>query len=300
MERRLGRGLGGLLAGSTAEPAVTSGGAVGESQVGEIALASVRPNPFQPRKEFDPAGLEELISSIRQHGLLQPIVVRARGDVHEIVSGERRFRAFRALQRSSIPAVVRADVSDAQMLELALVENLQRRDLDVMERAQGFRRMQDELHLTQEQVAERVGLQRSTVANHLRLLELPEPAQRALVQGLIQMGHARALLGVKDPAAATKLLERVVREDLSVRDVEALARPTAVRGESGETAEAIKTVVPAAPWVRDLEGRMREFLGTKVQLKNGPGYRGQIVIDYYQREDLEKLAQVLAPRDSVR
>jgi ParB family chromosome partitioning protein len=223
--------------------------------------------------------------------------VRARGDSYELVSGERRLRAFRELGRTLIPAILRPDVSDAEMLELALVENLQRRDLDPIERASGYRKMMEQLGLTQEQVADKVGLQRPTVANHLRLLELPEPAQQALAKGLIQMGHARALLGCKSSEQVQKLLEKAVRDDLSVREVEALVRVRT--SPTGQSAEPVKVVVPQAPWVRDLEDRMRDHLGTKVQLKNGPGYRGQIVIEYFQREDLERLSEILAPRERL-
>ena len=295
MERRLGRGLSALFTqpNSQAAPALEP-----ETQAREeLPIERIRANPFQPRRSFDPVGLEELVQSIRQHGLLQPIVVRAQGDGFELISGERRLRAFRELGRTQIPAIQRADVSDAEMLELALVENLQRRDLDPIERAQGYRKMVEQLGLTQEQVADKVGLQRPTVANHLRLLDLPEPAQQALAKGLIQMGHARALLGCKAGEQAQRLLEKTVRDDLSVREVEALVR--ARSSPTSPPAEPVKVVVPQAPWVRDLEDRMRDHLGTKVQLKNGPGYRGQIVIEYFQREDLERLSEILAPRERL-
>jgi len=295
MERRLGRGLSALFTQPSSQEAPQS---EPEAQAREeLPIERIRANPFQPRRNFDPVGLEELVQSIRQHGLLQPIVVRARSDAFEVVSGERRLRAFRELGRTRIPAILRPDVSDAEMLELALVENLQRRDLDPIERASGYRKMIEQLGLTQEQVADKVGLQRPTVANHLRLLELPEPVQQALAKGLIQMGHARALLGCKGGDQVQKLLEKTVRDDLSVREVEALVRVRAA--PTSQSTEPVKVVVPQAPWVRDLEDRMRDHLGTKVQLKNGPGYRGQIVIEYFQREDLERLSEILAPRERL-
>lgn len=266
-------------------------------------MDAIEVNPYQPRQVFDPAAVEELVQSIRQHGLLQPIVVRPKGAGYQLISGERRLRAFRILGRTSIPATVREGVSDQEMLELALVENVQRKDLDPIERALGFRRMMDQLQLTQEQVADKVGLQRSTVANQVRLLELPENVRQALAKGLIQMGHARALLGAKVDSDRLALLERTVREDLSVRSVEDLVRNLNKRPEPSSATEGDdeggKTITPQAPWVRDLESRMREHLGTKVQLKNGPGYRGQIVIDYYQREDLERLMAILAPKPTL-
>lgn len=307
MERRLGRGLGSLLAGGSTEEIAAPAVAAAPVQPGstpQIPIDAIEVNPYQPRQIFDPAGVEELVQSIRQHGLLQPIVVRPHGSGYQLISGERRLRAFRILGKSAIPATIREGVTDQELLELALVENVQRKDLDPVERAQGFRRMMEQLHLTQEQVADKVGLQRSTVANQLRLLELPENVRQALAKGLIQMGHARALLGAKSEADQLALLERTVREDLSVRSVEDAVRQGnkpagTAAGHPADAATNAKTLTPQAPWVRDLENRMREHLATKVQLKNGPGYRGQIVIDYYQREDLERLMAILAPKPTV-
>lgn len=307
MERRLGRGLGSLLAGGSTEEIAAPAVAAAPVQPGstpQIPIDAIEVNPYQPRQIFDPAGVEELVQSIRQHGLLQPIVVRPHGSGYQLISGERRLRAFRSLGKSAIPATIREGVTDQELLELALVENVQRKDLDPVERAQGFRRMMEQLHLTQEQVADKVGLQRSTVANQLRLLELPENVRQALAKGLIQMGHARALLGAKSEADQLALLERTVREDLSVRSVEDAVRQGnkpagTAAGHPADAATNAKTLTPQAPWVRDLENRMREHLATKVQLKNGPGYRGQIVIDYYQREDLERLMAILAPKPTV-
>ncbi len=188
MEKRLGRGLGSLLG--------TSSPAEAPKATSELAVDQIRPNPFQPRRHFEPSALEELAQSIRQHGLLQPIVVRAAASGFELISGERRLRASKLAGRTTIPAIVRPNVTDKDLLELALVENVQRQDLDAIERALGFRRMQDELAMTQEAVADRVGLKRSTVANHLRLLDLPQTVQEGIAKGLISMGHARALLAV--------------------------------------------------------------------------------------------------------
>lgn len=290
MERRLGRGLGSLLGGS--DPVEPMKGAQ------ELDIARVRPNPHQPRKTFDPQALEELTQSIRQHGVLQPIVVRPSGSSFEIVSGERRWRASQAAGRLTIPATVRADIRDDQMLELALVENLQRQDLDAMERAHGYRDMMETLQVTQEQVAEKVGLKRATVANHLRLLELPVQAQDAVRKGLISMGHARALIGIPKQERILSLVERIAREDLSVREVERIVREQAKPVSSAPAASA--AAHPVLPWVRELEERMREHLGTKAKLQVGPGYRGQIVVEFYNRADLDRLAGLLAPKDELR
>lgn len=285
MERRLGRGLGSLLSEA-------KGGAESRQN---LDLTRIRPNPYQPRKSFDAASLQELKSSIERHGVLQPVVVRLAGDDYELISGERRWRASRLAGKTDIPAVVRTAVSDDDMLELALVENVQRRDLDPIERARGFRQMMDRLRLTQEQVASRVGLQRSTVTNHLRLLELPEDVQEAVGQGLVNMGHARALLGLRDPEAQKTLLEETVRGDLSVRVVERKVREAREAPARNETPEP----TPKAPWAVELETRLRDSLGTKVRVQPGPDERGQIVIEYFDRAGLETLIGRLVPRVTI-
>lgn len=284
MERRLGRGLGSLL---STEPAP-------QEPRSEVALAKIRPNPFQPRKTFPPEALAELQSSIQVHGVLQPVILRSAPGGYELIAGERRWRASQALGLQTIPAVFRDQVSDEAMLELALVENLQRADLDPIEKARGFKQLLDQ-GLTQEQVAQKVGLQRSSVANMLRLLELSEAVQKVVVEGLITMGHARALLGIADRARQEELCALAVRRGLSVREVE-----QRVRELQGRTEEKPRTVIPPPPpWVRDMENRIRAHLGTKVQVKNGEGYQGQIVIDYHGRDDLDRLFSLLAPKKSL-
>ena len=303
MERRLGRGLGSLLGGSTADlPAKAPETPAPDA---ELSILEIRPNPHQPRETFDPEGLEELRDSIRRHGVLQPVVVRAAAEGYELIAGERRWRAARLAGLERIPATIRHEVSDEVMLELALVENVQRRDLDALEKARGYRNMMEQLGLTQEQVAEKVGLKRATVANHLRLLELPEDIQGALIRGLITMGHARALLALPDGEAQAALLGTIVREGLSVRQTEARVRGGSPTG--GSTPAAAAATAPAEPeapeeelpWVTDLQRRMQIHLGTKVQLQNREGYKGKIVIDYYGREDLERLLEILAPREEI-
>lgn len=272
----------------------------------EIAVLEIRPNPHQPRKTFDPEGLEELRDSIRNHGLLQPVVVRRSADGYELIAGERRWRAARLAGLDRVPALIKEDVSDGDMLELALVENVQRRDLDALEKARGYQRLMEHLSLTQDQVAQKVGLKRATVANHLRLLDLPEDLQGALTRGLITMGHARALLGVEGEEAQAALLGVIVRDGLSVRQTEARVRgastadSTAADGESPpqqRAAVAEPAEGPIAPWVTDLQRRMQIHLGTKVQLQNREGFKGKIVVDYYGREDLERLIELLAPQE---
>jgi ParB family transcriptional regulator, chromosome partitioning protein len=305
LERRLGRGLGSLL-GTEAE-------GIEEGMAGEgpasLALDQIRPNRHQPRKAFDPASLEELRDSVQTHGILQPIVVRQTPLGYELIAGERRWRAARLAGLKAIPAIVREGVSDGEMLELALVENVQRRDLNALEKARGYQQLLEQLGLTQEEVAARVGLKRATVTNHLRLLGLPIVAQEALTKGLVSMGHARALLGVREEASQTDLLGRIIREGLSVRQTEEavqgieLAENERAAGSSEEVegADQAATSEPQqeAPWVRELQRRMQIHLGTKVRLANGPGYSGSIVIEYYSREDLDRLVEQLAPRDGL-
>ncbi len=298
MEKRLGRGLGSLLGGGTqAEPEAAEMKPLGGPA--ELEIDRIVPNPFQPRTEFDSAGLDELAASIANHGVLQPIVVRRTPDGgFELIAGERRFRASKKVGLSSIPAVVKTQVSDREMLELALVENVQRQALNPMEKALAFKEMQDSLGLSQEQVADKVGLRRSTVANHLRLLSLPEPARDAVRQGLISMGHAKALVGLGESEVLSHL-EKIVRDGLSVREIEGIVREEAGRATAPEVLTPESEGEPQAPWIADIETRMREALGTKVTIRNGDGYRGQIQVEYYNRGDLDRLIEKLTDKKTL-
>lgn len=282
MEKRLGKGLGSLLGGEVTQPARPDS---------SLPTELLRPNPFQPRRSFDALALQELGDSIRQHGMMHPIVVRRAGDRYEIISGERRWRASQAIGQERVPVTIRENVEDRQMLELALVENLQRRDLNPIERAHGFKNMSEQLGLTQEQVAEKVGLQRSTVANHLRLLELPKKVQDALAADLIQMGHARALVSVPDPREQLALMETTVRQGLSVRQVEERVRV------SGAVKPRRRLPAPptGAPWASELARRLSEALGTKVRVTANEGERAQIVIDCFSHAELTRVADHIAP-----
>jgi ParB family transcriptional regulator, chromosome partitioning protein len=287
MERRLGRGLGSLLTRET-HPAPAGN---------LVDIDQVVPNPVQPREDFEPEALKELEESIRRHGVLQPILVRPSGTGYQIVSGERRWRAARAAGLSSIPVTVRQDVRDDEMLELALVENLQRRDLNPIERAKGFLNLLQSLGLTQEQVASKVGLPRTTVTNHLRLLELSSNVQAALESGLLSMGHAKALLGVRSVEAQDALLQEIVRKGLSVREVEQRVRQEPAAGAISPSSSPRKAD-PA--WVATLESKMRSRLGTKVAIHNLPGrYEGEIVIRYYDRESLDRLVGILVEEQTL-
>ena len=320
MERRLGRGLGSLL-GQTQEPgtpqaASAEGIATGsrgpgsaQSAAPEAAPANVaavfvdvsliRRNPDQPRKTFDSAALEELRQSIQLHGVIQPICVRRTKTGYEIVSGERRWRAARSAGLAQIPATIKEDLDDGASLELAIVENVQREDLDALEKARGYQALMERIGLTQEAVAERVGLNRSTITNHLRLLELPQDAQEALKSGLISMGHARALLSFKGEKEILGALGQVVRKELSVRETEQLARDGGASNGAKATASAAKAKDADAPWVGEIETQLRERLGVKVSLRNGKKYRGSITLDYSNREELERIVEMIAPKETL-
>ncbi|HET7790051.1 MAG TPA: ParB/RepB/Spo0J family partition protein [Gemmatimonadales bacterium] len=288
--RRLGRGLEALL-GPTREEAEREGSLV------ELAIKDIRPNPFQPRQEVEPTALEELKSSIRQAGLLQPVVVRpapADGDHYQLIAGERRLRACQALGWEKIPAVKR-DVDDRTVLTLALVENLQRDDLSPVDEARGYERLMAEFSLTQQDVADAVGRDRSTVANALRLLKLPAAVLTMLHEGHLTVGHARALLALEDPRAATALGQEAVAQGLSVREVEERVRG----GRAPERRPRLKKGMGQAPEVRRVEDALRRRLGTDVRLTLRAKGKGQVHIAFYSNDDLARLLELIlgAPFD---
>ncbi|HEY8414269.1 MAG TPA: ParB/RepB/Spo0J family partition protein [Thermaerobacter sp.] len=269
------RGLEALLPG--VQPAGTEG-----ERIEHIEIDRVRPNPYQPRRDFDPQAMAELVESIRQHGIVQPLLVRREGDGYRLVAGERRWRAAREAGLKVVPAVVR-EMSDTEMMEIALVENLQREDLNPIEEAQGYRMLCEELGLTQEQVSQRVGKSRSHIANMMRLLQLPEDLRRLVAEGKLSTGHAKVLLGVASPSEMRQLAARVLSEGLTVRQLERLV---ASAGKPRKARQAAPAAV--APEVRDLAERLQRALGTRVSI-HARGERGQIVIEYYSLDDLERL-----------
>jgi ParB family chromosome partitioning protein len=290
----LGRGLDALI------PAAPAPASVREETPSraptQLRTAEIAPNPDQPRRRFDESELERLADSIRRYGVLQPVVVRRASDgaarPYELVVGERRWRASQRAGRETIPAVVQ-DVEPNELLEVALVENVQRRDLNPIELAQAFRALLDGGR-TQDEVGERVGLERSTVANHLRLLELPKELQEDVELGTLSMGHAKALLQLQNPERRRHLRERIVAEALSVRAAEALARSLATVGASraGETAAAPASAAPPDPNLRHLIGQLEAHLMTRVRVE-AAGERGRIEIDYYGAEDLDRLSRLI-------
>ncbi len=278
MQRRLGRGLDFLLSGGAPETK--------DGEVLHVEVARVRPNPFQPRRDFAPEELEELAASIREHGVLQPIVLREVEDGYELIAGERRLRACQRLGLATVPALVR-EATDTQMLELALIENLQRQDLNAIEIARGYAAYIQRLDLTQEEAARRLGKSRPAVANMLRLLDLPGDLQDLVSRGALTMGHARALLGLGDVERQRALAHRVEAERLSVREVEDLVG----RAERPVPAPPPGVDEPQSH-MEDLEDRLQQHLGTKVRIRQLRG-RGRITIEYFSPEDLDRLLGLL-------
>ncbi|HDH99738.1 MAG: hypothetical protein DRP94_02665 [Candidatus Latescibacterota bacterium] len=273
--RALGKGLGALL------PELSEG-----SRVQQIPVADIEPNPFQPRMNLDEAGIEELKRSIQEKGVIQPIVVRRlEGGRYQIVIGERRWRAVKEAGMETIPAIVRDVSSVEEMIELALVENIQREDLNPIDEANAYKVLMEECNLTQEEVAKRVGKDRSTVANLLRLLKLPDEVQERILDGELSMGHARALLSLDDPEEQVRLCREIIKNGWSVRKVEHIVRARR---------EPKKEVKPKDkdPIIRDLEENLQRALGTAVRIIKG-GRKGRIEIEFYSDRDLERLISLL-------
>ena len=276
-----GRGLGALLSSSPSPAAETA-----LSKVQELPIDSIVPNPRQPRKAFDTKGLQDLSQSLKRSGVLQPVVVRRHGQQFQIVVGERRWRAAKMAGLSHIPAVVR-EATDAETLELALVENLLREDLNPMEEAEAYQRLLTEFAWTQEELGQRVGKDRSSVANCLRLLKLPELIQADLRAGRLTMGHARALLSLASPAEQLKLREEILAHSWSVRATE--------EGVQRKQRQAPRRAGRRPAELAALEDSLREALATRVRLV-GTERAGRIEIAYTSAEDLERLTELITGR----
>ncbi len=295
--RRLGRGLEALLGASAISTQPTVAEARERGELRKIRLRDIRPNPYQPRRTFNEQDLADLESSIRSNGLLQPVTVRPAptGNGFELVAGERRLRAAGRLGWDEIPALVRA-IDDRALLTLALVENLQRADLDPLEEAEGYQRLIDEFDLTQQQVADVVGKDRSTVANMLRLLGLPAGVRRLVQEAKITLGHARALLALGDEGAIIDLARRIVAEGLTVRDVERSVRERGTTPRRSGRAKPPRTA-DATPITRRIEDDLRRHLQTDVRVAVTEGDRGTITISFYSADDLERVLDlVLGPK----
>jgi ParB family transcriptional regulator, chromosome partitioning protein len=294
----LGRGLAALIPGAPppSAPLPTTGIASRRPSDGTrtIAVEEIHPSPGQPRTRFDDARLDELAASIKTQGIIQPLIVRTRplenGGGYELIAGERRWRAAQRAGLHELPAVVR-DVAPTQAFEMAMVENLQREDLNPLEEAAGYQRLIEEFGYTQEQLSDRVGKDRSTVANSLRLLRLPDSVRGLLAEGRLSMGHARALLGLEVAAAMEKMARKIVAGELSVRRVEELVRRSRDDSKAPEPA-ASGSRTPSAS-ARDLAMRLTRTLGTRVEVLEVGKERGQIAIHYHSLDQLDALLERL-------
>ncbi|HEY6391596.1 MAG TPA: ParB/RepB/Spo0J family partition protein [Bryobacteraceae bacterium] len=285
--KALGKGLSALLPTRAThyvpeEPPVQEQG----TRVGNIPISQIEPNPLQPRNVFDPSRLQELANSIQANGIIQPLIVRSKGDRFELIAGERRLRAAQLAGLSDVPAIVQ-DYADERMLEIALVENIQREDLNPMETAQALDRLAQEMHLSHEEIANRTGKDRTTITNLIRLLRLPGDVQLLLAERRLSMGHARAILGLATPEMQTQLAEKASAQGYSVRQVERLVKKINEPREPAEDALEDPNVKAA---IKELEG----ILGTRVRIVQKTDQRGRLEIEYYSQEDLQRLYELLS------
>jgi ParB family chromosome partitioning protein len=291
--RRLGRGLEALLGPVSREQAEASGA------LRELPMTSVKPNPYQPRTRMDEGPLDELVASIQASGLLQPVLVRPRNGGYELIAGERRWRAAGRLGWTRIPAIVK-DVDDQTLLTLALIENLQRDDLSPIDEAAGYQRLAAEFKLPQGEIARLVGRNRATVANLLRLLQLPAEVQAMVHERALSEGHARALLGLAEPEAMVALARQAVEEGWSVREMEARVRGDAPASSAAAPEKAPRRARPAARTVtadvRRVEEALRKHLGTDVRLTTRRRGRGFLTLSYYSNDDLARLLELILGR----
>lgn len=289
--RRLGRGLEALL-GSAGGLASSDDGALKS-----IPIAQIGRNPFQPRREFNSEELGELQESLKASGLLQPVTVRRRQgkDGFELIAGERRLRAAMKLGWKEIPAIIK-EIDDRAVLTLALVENLQRTDLNPIEEGEGYHRLSHEFGLTQQQIAETVGKDRTTIANMLRLLQLPDAVRKLLQDGALTMGHAKVLLGLDDPEMIGNLAREIVKEGLTVREVERRLREFS-GPRTGKKPGRPRSADRLPAEVKRIENRMRRFLQTDITISVGKNNRGSLTIHFYSADDLERILEVMRVPD---
>ncbi|MDD5128078.1 MAG: ParB/RepB/Spo0J family partition protein [Candidatus Omnitrophica bacterium] len=281
MERRaLGKGLGALIPEQVVE------GGVHREEIVYVQSGQIKPNPFQPREDFDQASIEELAQSIKEKGVIQPLLVRRRGDNYELIAGERRFRATNILGLKEIPVIVR-EVSDQDSLELALIENIQREGLNPIEEAHAYQHLMDKFKVTQEKISEVLGKARVTITNTLRLLKLPHEIQEEMKKGRISFAHGRALLEIEDTNHQRKLVQDIISKGLSVRELESLiksSRPKLLKRKIGQGQRE--------PLVAILEEQLQHALATKVRISKRKK-RGHINIEFYSQEDLERIVNVI-------
>jgi ParB family chromosome partitioning protein len=299
----LGRGLGALLGGSpvltplapapvqSSAPTPATAPDVRERVQG-VPLDRIRPCPLQPRKDFSPEALQELADSIREQGIVQPLIVRERNGNFELIAGERRWRAAQLLKLPEVPVIVR-QADDRAVLELALIENLQRENLNPIEEAHGYAQLAGQFQLTQEEIAAKVAKSRTVIANALRLLKLPAPVQKFIREGRLSVGHAKVILGLADEKKQQLAAERVIKEGLNVRQTEGLVAKLQKRGSRQTAAKPESIAAPAGnPHVAEIEDRLREVFATRVQLRYVEG-KGTVEISYFSDAELERILQIL-------
>lgn len=277
MAKGLGKGLDAIFKGQEM---------VNGDQVEKIKVRDIKANPYQPRKEFKEEALQELAMSIKEHGVLQPIIVRRKGIGYEIVVGERRYRASKLALQKEIPAVVR-DLTDQQMMEFAILENLQREDLTAMEEAEAYQNLMENLTLTQEQLAQRLGKSRPYIANHVRLLSLPADVKKLIADGKISSGHGRALLGLKRKKLISQIADKVITQGMNVRQLETL-----VQSLNTDVSRETKTAPKKDLFLQEREGQLRDYFGTSVVIKKGKS-KGKIEIEFFSDDDLERILEIL-------
>jgi ParB family chromosome partitioning protein len=291
----LGRGLASLISRPlstpvTAPPVSRRDDGISSEIIANVEIDRILPNPYQPRAEFDPVALDELKRSIQEKGIIQPITVHRVDGGYQLISGERRIRAAREAGMSHIPAYIIRIHSPEEMLELALIENLQREHLNPIEIAISYKRLLDECSFTQELVSQRIGKDRTTITNFLRLLRLPEMIQTAVRKGKISAGHARALVAIENSALQMEIFEKIIDKGLSVRDVEKL-----VREKAKPKTRQLRIVSDSEQVVLEgIEGKLRQLFGTKVQVKTLQDGKGEIVIEYYSADDLDRLLELFS------
>lgn len=287
MNKRLGKGLDALI------PSLHIND---DDKVIEIPLSQLRANPYQPRKNFNQETISELAASIKEHGVIQPIIVRSVVKGYEIIAGERRYRASQECGLATIPAVVRS-FSDQQVMEIALIENLQREDLNALEIAVAYQSIMDSFSLTQEELSLKVGKSRSHVANFLRLLQLPEKVKQYVSRGTLSMGHARTIAGIKDDKIQIELAEKTLREQWSVRELEEAVKKMEESKQSSEADQKKKKNKQKDPYIGQIENNLMGIYKTTVQIKQNKE-KGKIELTYYSRDDLERLLELLLDKSS--
>ncbi|MFA5103826.1 MAG: ParB/RepB/Spo0J family partition protein [Candidatus Margulisiibacteriota bacterium] len=285
-KRGLGRGLGALIPQNTPIPQTPMPFMTGRSVV-QLDINKIVPNPRQPRKYFDDEKLQELSSSIKEQGVNSPLLVRKRGNSFELIAGERRLRAAKKAALATIPVIIK-DYSDEQSLEIAIVENLQREDLNAVEESLAYKSLSEEFKLTHEQIAKKVGKSRVAVTNSIRILELPQKIVDSISSGKISSGHARPLLTLSDHDRQIEVWQEIIKNDLSVRDVEALL--SIISTETKKTKPKKHRTRSGNPVLKDIEDKLASALGTKVEIFGSP-QKGKININYYSQEDLERILE---------